>query len=88
MVAAKVEVAGSSPMGIRIPFFGNGSDTRTMEITVRTSKMRHVEYLGGSLKLVFFNPPLFHEYTSKGTEKKSTKIMTVCSFIRTFNKEK
>jgi hypothetical protein len=74
-------------MGIRIPFFGNGSDTRKIETTVRTSRARYVEDMGGNLKLVFFNPPRFHEYASKGTENKSTKTMTVCSLIGALSKE-
>jgi hypothetical protein len=88
IVAAKVEVVGSSPRGIKMPFLGNGSDIRTIEETLRRIRIRYVGDMGDNLKVVFPSPSRFHEYASKGIDNRSTDIMTVFSFIGTFNKDK
>jgi len=88
IVAAKVDVVGSSPIGIKMPFFGNGTDIRTIEKTIRRSRITCVGDMKDNLKLVFLSPSFFQEYASKGIDIRSTDIVTVCSFISTFDKDK
>jgi hypothetical protein len=88
IVAANVDVAGSSPRGIKMLFFGNGSDIRTIEATIRSVRMKYVEGVMDDLKLVLLSFPLFHEYASKGTDSKRTEQIIVNSFIGTFNVDK
>jgi hypothetical protein len=77
IVAAKVEVAGSSPIGNKSPFVGSGINIRIIEMTIRSSRIKYADSGVDDLKLVFFSPPRFHEYASKGTDTKSVDTMTV-----------
>ena len=87
-VAAKVDVVGSSPRGIKMPFFGNGSDISTIEATIRIVSMKYVEGVIDNLKLVLLSFPFFHEYASKGTDSKRIEQIIVNWFIGTFNADK
>ena len=77
IVAAKVEVIGSSPLGTKIPFAGIGTAISTIEMTARIAKIRYVDGVMDDLKLVFLSSPRFHEYASNGTDNKRVDIMTV-----------
>ena len=80
MVAANVDVAGSSPIGTKMPFFGNGSEIRAIETTTRSIRIKYEKGIEDDLKRVF-SLSLFHEYESKGTDNKSTDKTIVYSFI-------
>jgi len=88
MVAANVDVAGSSPIGIKIPFFGNGTDIRTMEVIIESIRIEYLEEIVNDLQLVFRSFPCFQEYASKGTDNKSVAVMIAYSFIGTFSNVK
>jgi hypothetical protein len=75
-------------VGIKIPFFGIGMAIMTIEAVIRKVKNRNVAGVKCDLKLVFFSFPRFHEYNSKGTDSKSTAVMTAVSFIGISNKDK
>jgi hypothetical protein len=83
MVAASVDVAGSSPIGIKIPFFGNGTDIKTIEAIIESIRIEYLEDMANDLKLVFPSFPCFQEYASKGTDNKSVVMMIEYSFIGT-----
>jgi hypothetical protein len=83
MLAASVEVAGSSPIGNSIPFFGNGSDIKTIEAIVMSIRIRNVTGATDNSKLVLPSSLRFHEYTSRGTESSSIERIMEYSFIGT-----
>jgi hypothetical protein len=70
-----------------MPFFGNGSDIRAIETTIRSTRIKYEKGIEDDFKLVF-SLPLFHEYASKGTESKSADKMIVYSFIGACNTDK
>ncbi|MGD0451736.1 MAG: hypothetical protein ABSA79_11870 [Candidatus Bathyarchaeia archaeon] len=70
-----------------MPFFGNGSDIRAIETTIRSIRTKYEKDIEDDLKCVF-SLPFFHEYASKGTESKSADKMIVYSFIGTCKTDK
>ena len=80
-------LAGSSPVGINIPFVGIGRAIIMIDIVMRSARTENVVGMKVDLKIVlsFFR---FHEYVSKGIDSKSTDVVTVAVFIGMFSKDK
>lgn len=83
-----MEVAGSSPAGIKIPFLGIGKTIMSTDTVTRSVMIDMVVGLRDIFKLVFLIFPLFHENNSKGMDSKRTAMMIVAAFIVIFNRDK
>ena len=83
-----MEVAGSSPLGIKTPFFGIGKTIMRTDILIRSAIINIVVGLRDILKIVFLIFPLFHEYNNRGMDSERTVMMTVAAFIVIFNRDK